>query len=143
MPAKHLKAAEILLRRESDGHYLILRSSEWPERPDRSRKLDLPGGLIDDGETASAAVVRELFEETGISITDNDLIGPETYNFSSGDSSLELSIYFTSVSNDPIVTTSWEHEAYYWYTFDEIKTMEIRQPFRQILDDLIAKDLLR
>lgn len=36
------------------------------ERPER--RLDIPGGHIDEGESAEQAVIRETFEETGVHV---------------------------------------------------------------------------
>lgn len=45
---------------------LILTIGEYKERPDKSFQPDLPGGLVDPGESERDAVVREIFEETGV-----------------------------------------------------------------------------
>lgn len=43
------------------------------ERP--TRRLDIPGGHIDDGEHPKTTVVRETYEETGVRVGNPNLIG--------------------------------------------------------------------
>ena len=45
------------------------------EKPGNTGWVDLPGGAIDPGEDAAAALVREFGEETGLRITPGALIG--------------------------------------------------------------------
>ncbi len=47
-------------------------------------KFDLPGGFVDPGETAEAAVKRELFEELGLKVKSLEYAGsaPNEYVFS-------------------------------------------------------------
>ncbi|MEI6316268.1 MAG: NUDIX domain-containing protein [bacterium] len=42
------------------------------ERP--ARTLDIPGGHIDEGETPEQAVIREIFEETGVRVQSLKLV---------------------------------------------------------------------
>ena len=49
----------------ADGYLLTARRSREPAQG----TLDLPGGFVDAGETLEQAVVRELREETGLSVT--------------------------------------------------------------------------
>lgn len=43
------------------------------ERP--TRRLDIPGGHVDEGETIEESVIRETFEETGVHIKILKLVG--------------------------------------------------------------------
>ena len=44
-------------------------------------KLDLPGGFVDLGETAENAVIREVFEELNLDITEMNFLGTFTNKY--------------------------------------------------------------
>lgn len=53
------------------GRLLLVRRGREPDRG----RWSLPGGRCEPGETASAAAVREVYEETGLEVTSGLLIG--------------------------------------------------------------------
>lgn len=61
-----------ILRNEK-GEFLLLRRSE--NSRSNPGKWDLPGGKLIRGETLEEAVVREVWEETGISIVPGEISG--------------------------------------------------------------------
>lgn len=67
------RAARVLLL-DGAGRILLLRGFD-PARPDHRYWFTVGGGL-DDGESMRDAAVRELFEETGLRLTADDLTGP-------------------------------------------------------------------
>lgn len=66
-------AARVLLLDEQD-RVLLVRGHDV-DRPERSWWFTVGGG-VDAGESPSEAAVREVAEETGLSITERDLVGP-------------------------------------------------------------------
>jgi 8-oxo-dGTP pyrophosphatase MutT (NUDIX family) len=50
----------------------------------RDRKVALPGGKIEEGEEPMAAAIREVMEETGITVFQVRKVYEGTYEFSSG-----------------------------------------------------------
>jgi 8-oxo-dGTP diphosphatase len=59
---------------ERDGEYLILKRNEEPF----AGEWDLPGGFVEMGESPREAVVREVAEETGLTVAPTDLFGAFT-----------------------------------------------------------------
>src|SRR5437764_13189403 len=63
MPAKSTSCGVII----TDGRRLLLgHATGWP-------RWDIPKGMAEPGESFAAAAVRELFEETGISVPESAL----------------------------------------------------------------------
>lgn len=72
-PSRRRRTARVLLI--DDQERLLLFSDSDPGIPGRHWWIT-PGGGIDPGESDRAAAVRELDEETGLLITEDDLHGP-------------------------------------------------------------------
>ena len=73
LPQRTRYAARVLILDEQ-GRILLVRGHD-ADNPARQWWFTIGGG-IDDGETPLQAAVRELFEETGITLSESDLQGP-------------------------------------------------------------------
>ena len=62
---------------ERDGEYLILKRNDEPNRG----RWDLPGGFVEMGESPRDAVVREVQEETGLTVVPTEIIGAFTSQY--------------------------------------------------------------
>lgn len=139
---ERVNIAKVLIRR-ADGKYLILRSSKWEERPDRSEKPDLPGGLVEAGETHEVGAVREVQEEAGISLRADqlDLVHAGSHIWKEKEAINRL-IYMADV-DDPTVVLSWEHDDFWWMSKDELLALDIREPYKNIFNYLDTIGVLR
>lgn len=124
-----------------NGGYLILRSSEWPENPRRSLQPDLPGGIVEEGETPSVGAARELMEEAGIKTKPEDLRLVYDEFESHDGKDFRRYIYFIALDN-PDVTLSWEHDKFWWMSAEDVLKMTIREPYPTLFKRLNAEAIL-
>lgn len=58
----------------NDGNILLIKRAERKDDP-WSGHIALPGGFVKNGETREIAVLREIFEETSISLSEKNIVG--------------------------------------------------------------------
>jgi 8-oxo-dGTP pyrophosphatase MutT (NUDIX family) len=87
------RAARVLVL-DRVGRLLLLRGVD-PSTPDRPFWFTIGGGL-EPGESARAGAVRELYEETGLVVGEEDLVGPVFTD----DSAFAFDHYWVEQSND-------------------------------------------
>lgn len=100
---------------DNDNKYLLMYRSDHPSFP---YDADLPGGLVEPGESLLDGVIREVAEEAGIALDSN--VVTELYSgteYSAHDT--HYSLYHAKLSPQPDVTLSWEHAKYEWLDLDE------------------------
>jgi 8-oxo-dGTP pyrophosphatase MutT (NUDIX family) len=87
------RGARVLVLDRS-GRLLLLRGVD-PSAPDRPFWFTVGGGL-EPGETPRSGAVRELYEETGLVVAEEDLVGPVF----SDDTAFAFDRYWIEQSND-------------------------------------------
>ena len=91
--------------------------------PIRSWQTELPGGLIDPGETPEQAAVRELKEETGLDLlTVNDIL-PLSYSAIGFANETNLCIVGVADGTFSKSSSTVEEIKAGWYTKDEVKKL--------------------
>lgn len=101
---------------DDKGNCLLLRRG--PTHPDMAGQPDLPGGLVDPGESVDQAVKREIIEETGLQTapTAHDMLYADTSAYK--DRSVTRCLFVVRVAGErPAVTLSWEHDGQEWVPF--------------------------
>ena len=106
-----------------NNEVLILKNGVHKMSPHRSFRPDIPGGMVDPGESGHEAVMRELWEETGIQLKPADfaLVYTGTAFYEKTNESVTKELYIARTSDVPEVTLSWEHASYHWASFDELR----------------------
>lgn len=107
------------LIRNEKGEFLLLRRSENSHT--NPGKWDLPGGKVNSDESLKEGVIREVWEETGISIVPGDIAGE--VNFELPEKKV-IAIVFDGGYVVADVKLSYEHIEYAWIPLEEILEME-------------------
>lgn len=102
-----------------DGTFLTLRRSETA--PIRPFEWDLPGGELEEGEEAEAGMVREIAEETGLSVPDVELFHAISRFNKQNEFWLTL-LYIAPLPSENI-TLSFEHDDFRFVTAEEFQTL--------------------
>jgi mutator protein MutT len=101
-----------------DDHILFLkRQYNKPE----GNTWGVPGGKLDKGETATAAVVREVSEEAGIDLKKADMSYFGKVYIKDGERQVILHLFEAELNAYPtnVVLNPVEHQEYTWVTLDD------------------------
>lgn len=100
---------------DPENNYLLLRRSDHPRFPNDP---DLPGGTIEAGENQLEALIREVFEEAGVTL-DPDTVSHLYSGTKYSAHQTAYHLYIARVAIRPNVDISWEHATYGWWGQDE------------------------
>lgn len=103
-----------VLRNEKSEILLLRRSENSHSNPG---KWDLPGGKLNRREPLEEAAVREVWEETGISIVPGDIAGYVTFELPD---KKVIAIVYDGGYVIADVKLSYEHLEYSWISLDAI-----------------------
>ena len=116
------------------GRVLMVRTHKWGDR------WGIPGGKIERGESSTAALEREILEETGLSLTDiqfvlvqdsidsPEFIRPEHF----------LLLNYLARATTTAVTLNDEAEDFCWLTPAAALALDLNQPTRVLLTEALG-----
>lgn len=120
------------------GKILLVRTRKWGNR------WGIPGGKIERGEPAIAALRREILEETALEIDDivfamvqdcidsPEFIRPAHF----------ILLNYVARATGTAVTLNDEAEEFRWIAPAEAPAMDLNQPTRALLDEALARGLI-
>lgn len=112
-----------IIRNSMEELLLLKRSQDSNNNPG---KWDLPGGKMELDETLKEALVREVQEETGISIAPGEIVGYANYEL------LDRRVIAIIVDGGYItlnVKLNHEHIEYSWIPLDKVLEMQLLTPY--------------
>ena len=107
-----IKASGILIVHA--GKILLVRRSDAGDHPGT---WCVPGGKIENAETALEAAIRETFEETGIEVPAEALV---EWTRAIGEDEVDFTTFVASVAEEQTVTLSDESSDYGWFALNAL-----------------------
>lgn len=114
-----------------EGHILLQRRSD-------SGLWGMPGGVIDPGETAAQAGVREAYEETGLRVKPERCIGIVRHRntYPNGDEiEVHITVFRCLVLGGQLESIDGESLELRYFPTDELPDSEILKPYPAVLFD--------
>lgn len=111
----------LALQRESDQRYLLARRSPGSSG---AGHWEFPGGKIEEGETQTEALVREINEELCFKLDPSQLYYVASHHFKYPRRTIHLHLWKLRIKNLPNFSLN-EHDQISWCTREEMKTYDI------------------
>ena len=103
-----------------DGRCLLGHNATWPVGPDGVTRFSCLAGYVEPGESAEAAVLREVSEEVGIGLAGIMYAGSQSWPFPG---SLMLGFHAVADPAEPIRLDPEEIDEAHWFTREDIAKM--------------------
>ena len=117
-----------------DGDKVLVQDRTDPDWPG----ITFPGGHIESGESFSASVIREVFEETGLTIENPRLCGVKEWENQDGSRYIVL-FYKTNQFSGQLKSS--EEGKVFWSSIESLSSLKLSLDFQQHLDLFFNEDL--
>lgn len=117
-----------------NGHQVLVLDRKDPDWPG----ITFPGGHVESGESFCASVIREVYEETGLTIENPRLCGVKEWENEDGSRYMVL-LYKTELFSGE-VRSSNEGEVY-WTPLGNLSKLRLTEHFYKILEIYLRDDL--
>lgn len=128
----------LILNRQ--GEMLLIRTHKW------SHRWGIPGGKIKRGETCEEALIREITEETALTLHGiefvmvQDCIEPPEFQRSAH--FLLLNYVARCTDTRPPVVLNEEAQEFQWLPLPEVLQIELNIPTRVLIDECVRRGLI-
>ena len=117
-----------------NGDYVLVQDRTDPHWPG----ITFPGGHIESGESFAASVIREVYEETGLTIENPRLCGVKEWENSDGSRYIVL-LYKTDRFSGKIRSS---HEGKVcWAALSSLPSLQLSLDFEKLLEVFLRDDL--
>ena len=116
-----------------NSKFLIIQRSNFDKNA--PNKWDLPGGNIEWGEKPKDSIIREVHEETGITIKS---ITPVVVTSITKEKLYAVAVIYKSTTEDFSVDLSTEHQNYKWISLEDYFHYDIQPWIKEKLAEILS-----
>ena len=109
------QAANVIIN-DNGKILLLLRSAGW-----KTGFWGPPGGIADEGESTKDTAIRETFEETGLTIKEEDLY----FLMAKTKRDFGAVWFYTTDKFSGDIKLSWEHKKYIWLELEDLDDYDV------------------
>lgn len=117
-----------------DGDKVLVQDRVDPDWPG----ITFPGGHVESGESFCASVIREVYEETGLTIESPRLCGIKEWENTDGSRYVVL-LYRTDKFSGELKSS--DEGAVYWTSLSTLSTLRLTEHFDKVLEVYLRDDL--
>ncbi len=117
-----------------DGDYILVQNRVNPNWPG----ITFPGGHIEKGEAFADSVIREVYEETGLTISQPTLCG--TKQFQTNHDERYIVLFYKTDQFDGELKASDEGEVF-WIKKGDLKDYQLAPDFQQMYEIFESEEL--
>jgi 8-oxo-dGTP pyrophosphatase MutT (NUDIX family) len=114
---------------------LIIDNDKFLCLKNERNEWDFPGGKINFNEDIEECLIREVKEETNLSINSLNILKP--FNIKFNDVPVFILLYSAKISCDSPLNISYEHSEYNFFSKSEIKNLNMPQDYKNLIETLV------
>lgn len=111
------------------GRCLLGHNATWPAQPGGGRRFSCLAGFVEAGESAEAAVAREVYEEVGIGLSEIRYEGSQSWPYPG---SLMLGFHGIADPDEPLTLDPAEIDEAHWFTREDVAKMRAGEGDRSV-----------
>jgi len=119
---------KVVIRNPRGECLLVRRSASSKANPG---KWEFPGGKIDPGETFDQALLREVVEETGLSVVLTRVVGAAESELPERKVAY---LFMEAVADSDAVCLSHEHDDFAWVSSENMHKADLAEQFRGVAE---------
>jgi 8-oxo-dGTP pyrophosphatase MutT (NUDIX family) len=121
---------------------IIFKNDSFLLVQDHKDKWEMPGGKVDFGESPEDTITRELNEELGVdNVVVDNIVKSWTFSVQhEGDDYQFIVIVYSVDIGDSEVRHSDEHKKYEWVPKDKINSLNMRDGYKDSINEFLAKN---